>query len=243
MQITRRRGAGAAALVALLTVLAVASAGTQAASPAGGRFTCTGSAKYGAWSPVSAGPNTYIIGNCAPGTIIRPTYYSNDQNGPFYGGLISGSFAGCGAVQARNLRRVSSTERTSICARSGRRPPASFLTKVDCRSGKLPGNRTRKCRKKKGGWDPDLGGDKTTRVVATCRAYANYRPFSSTPQATDPVQVIAPDNRRTGQVRWRYITKDGRYVMVHDRRGKKSGGAIWVFVSRGCVTTPHATTP
>lgn len=193
---------------------------------------------YGAFAPVSAGTNTYIIGNCAPGTELRRTYYSEDQNGPYDVGLISGSFNGCGAVQIRNLSRVNSTESTSVCTDPGKRSPSEFLSQVDCRSDDSV------CR----AWDPDLAGDKDTQVVGTCQAYANYRPFSSVPAPTDPVQVITPANRAPdingAQVRWRYITKDGKFVLVHDRGWRVSAGATpWVFVPAGCVTTPHATTP
>lgn len=218
--------------VALLSTLAVLSPVTGDAGPAIGKFKCKGSDTYGIWSPVSAGANTFIVGNCGLGTELRRTYYSDVQNGPYFHGLIYGTFSGCGAVQGRNLTRVNSSDHISVCTGSAKRPYSEYLSLIDCRTNDS------KCR----AWDPDLAGDKTTSVVATCRAYANYRPFSTKARPTDPVQVIAPENRAQGDVRWRYITRDGKYVMVHDRKGRASGGAIWVFVSRGCVTTPHATT-
>jgi len=237
----RAHGMAAAGLIGV-AVFTVVSPGAETASagPARGKFVCKTTSEYGGFAPISAGPNSYIIGNCAPGTEILRTYYADQQNGPYNGGLIGGSFNGCGAVQIRNLDRVNSSESTSVCTDPGKRPPSEFLSKVDCRSGD-----GEPCRE----WDPDLAGDKTTQVVGTCQAYANYRPFSSTPTPIDPVQVISPANRPPdgngdAQVRWRYITKDGKFVMVHDRGWRQSPGATpWVFVPAGCVTTPHAMTP
>jgi len=44
------------------------------------------------------------LDNCALGTVLRRTYYSDVQNGPYFHGLIYGTFSGCGAVQVATSR-------------------------------------------------------------------------------------------------------------------------------------------
>lgn len=242
MQHTRRRIIAMAAFAGSLAVLALAGGVAQAAiHGASGTFRCKGSAEYGPWSPVSDGPNSYIIGNCAPGTIIGRTYYELQvQNGPYFGGYIGGNFNGCGAVQTQNLefRRVSA-DRTSFC-NDPKRGASKFALVTDCRDD-TP-NKSAPCR----AWDPLLHGDEDTVVVKDCQAYANVRPFGISTTPLDPVQHISPtisaDPSRPGRFKvwWRYVTRDARYVLVHDTNGVRTGNPAWVFVAGGCVRSPHA---
>lgn len=192
--------------------------------PANGTYRCGPG-----WSPISAGANTYIVGNCASGTILHRTWtWDNIQNGPYTGGQIYGSFNGCGAVQTKNLGIRENSLTWTACSSSARRDPSTFLSYVDCRSDQ-PGNCT---------WDTTLSGDTETQVLSNCPSYANVRPFSSTPTPVDQVQSIWPGKR----VYWRYITRDGNWVMAHDF-DHGLGEPSYIFVARGCVTTPHAVTP
>ncbi|HVF78347.1 MAG TPA: hypothetical protein VNA28_08610 [Solirubrobacteraceae bacterium] len=141
-------------------------------------------------------------------------------------------------MQMPNLSARVTAARTSFCTPvgNGKRNPKEFVLVVDCKGDNAP------CRR----WDPFLDGDRDTIVTKACQAYAHVRPFGRRTVGVDPVQIITPANRadpsRPGKFKvwWRVVTRDGRWVMVHDAMGRRSGGAIWVFVAAGCVLSPHA---
>ncbi|MFB7165137.1 hypothetical protein [Streptomyces sp. NPDC056242] len=67
--------------------------------------------------------------------------------------------------------------------------------------------------------------------------YGNVRPWSvpTTPSAPLNTQVAIGQT-----VLWRYVSRDGRYVMVRDPRGGSTDGVglqSWYFVPRGCLPT------
>ncbi|MET7931183.1 hypothetical protein ABZT43_46515 [Streptomyces sp. NPDC005349] len=65
--------------------------------------------------------------------------------------------------------------------------------------------------------------------------YGNVRPWAvpTTPSAPLNTQVAIGQT-----VLWRYVSRDGRYVMVRDPRGGSTDGVglqSWYFVPRGCL--------
>lgn len=65
--------------------------------------------------------------------------------------------------------------------------------------------------------------------------YGNVLPWLVPTQAHNQQQMKAPIG---GTVKWRYVTKDGAYVMIRDSRNGSTDGtglSPWYFVPRGCL--------
>ena len=72
--------------------------------------------------------------------------------------------------------------------------------------------------------------------AAAGQAYANVNPFKVPAEPHDLYGTL-PDN---SYLLWRYVTKDGNWVMVHDpfvthRAGFPATASDWYFVSRQCL--------
>jgi hypothetical protein len=67
-------------------------------------------------------------------------------------------------------------------------------------------------------------------------AYANTRPWVVPAQPRNPLFTM-PNGL---PVRWRYVTKDGQWVLIHDMRYDPAGGypPNWYFVKRQCIDLP-----
>ena len=68
------------------------------------------------------------------------------------------------------------------------------------------------------------------------KAYANVNPFLSASKPRDQYGVL-PDE---AYVLWRYVSKDGQWVMVHDRNvhhraGFPAAASDWFFVNNHCL--------
>jgi hypothetical protein len=65
--------------------------------------------------------------------------------------------------------------------------------------------------------------------------YGNVRPWQATTQATSSVKS---EVALGATVKWRYVSRDGRWVMVHTPgQGKTDGQGVqsWLFLPRSCV--------
>lgn len=189
-----------------------------------GTFTCQ-AANGSGWSEIAGGPNTYIVGNCRDGWQLARTFKSDVIAGRTYeGGYINGDFNACGWLLTTDDVAVNTTDHHTICADSTPRDPATYISLVDCKSGESCSG------------DPDLSGWRGTPVVATCQAWANARPFSANGAThLDAAQWITPQST----VGWRYVTADGRMVLIHDF-SHPANQPPWVFVDRGCLgPLPH----
>ena len=72
-----------------------------------------------------------------------------------------------------------------------------------------------------------------TQAGPTCtdfNMYANVLPWRATTVPYDPVLTFAPGF----VVEWRYISKDGRWIMVKIPN-RADGAGAWLFIQRGCL--------
>jgi hypothetical protein len=73
----------------------------------------------------------------------------------------------------------------------------------------------------------------STTITMTCLEYANTG-------GREPVRTIPAG----AQVLWRYVTSDGKWVLVRDPR-VPDGSGNWIFVARSCLpgTLPYQAPP
>jgi len=67
------------------------------------------------------------------------------------------------------------------------------------------------------------------------RGYGNVRPWQTTAQPSEPIDTLVAVGET---VRWRYVSRDGRWVMVRaPQHGSTDGTGLqaWFFVPRGCL--------
>jgi hypothetical protein len=209
-----RRGLPAIVALPLMSLLATvfpaaaASGGgvTPQSTPATGNFVCANVP----WVFVASAPGGYVIGNCAPGWHLHRTIKSAPvpPEGTFFdGGYVYGDFNGCGWIRADRDSQVGSDSSTA-CASPGR-SPGEFGSAFNC--------------------PPGTCSDGTGVAGTNCQLYANYRPWSDSPAPTNPI-----GGAQSGTFLWRYVTRDGRYVMVRDP-DIVSGSGNWGFVARSCL--------
>lgn len=176
------------------------------ATPATGNFVCANFP----WVFVAASPGGYVIGNCAPGWHLHRTIKSAPvpPAGTYFdGGYIFGDFNGCGWVRADRDTQVGEGSYTACGSPS--RNAGDFGAAFNCRPG-------------------DCADGKAV-TGTNCQLYANYRPWSSSAAPTNPIGSV-----QSGTFLWRYVTKDGQYVMVRDP-DIASGYGNWGFVRRSCL--------
>jgi hypothetical protein len=221
---TRRLAVLCLALAAMVTAIVMTAPNAPAMTRMDGLFQCR-AANGSSWSEIAGGPNTYIVGNCRDGWKLQRTYKSGVINGRTYeGGYINGDYNGCGWLLTTDDFVLNGSAHYAICADPTARNPATYISFVDCKPGESCSG------------DPDLSGWRGTPVTTPCQAWANARPFSANGAThIDPVQVITPQS----SVAWRYLTVDGRMVMIHDY-SHPANQPPWVFVDRGCLgALPH----
>lgn len=207
----------------LVLAVAAAAAGVLAApvagassTPAPDRFVCQyGSATDGlTWSFVANVPSGYVTGNCRDGWHLhRQVKYVNPNTGRAWdGGYFFGNYTGCGWIDAGNDVLVGGTPGTAC--QSPSRNPAEFASLINC----LPGT---------------CGDGAPVAVIGRCDEYANVRPWSATPAPTDFLR-----SRGAGYsgFLWRYVSRNGQWVMGHDIGSDVGAGrGNWVFVRRSCL--------
>lgn len=174
--------------------------------PASGSFVC---ANY-PWVFIANVPGGYVIGNCAPGWHLHRTIKSDPvapDNVYFDGGYLFGDYNGCGWIRADRNSQVGTGSYTACASPS--RNVVEFGSVFNCRPGEC--------------------ADGTAVTGTNCQLYANYRPWSSTPAPTNPIGGL-----QSGTFLWRYVTRDGRFVMVRDP-DIATGSGNWGFVPRSCL--------
>lgn len=188
----------------------------DASTPAPARFAC----RYGSptddrvWSFVANVPSGYVIGNCRDGWHFdRQVKFVNPHtHNAWDGGYFRGHYDGCGWIDASNDKKVDG--RPGAACQSASRNPAEFARLINCKPG-------------------TCGDGAPVTVIKKCREYANVRPWSDKAKPTD---LLRTRDKGYGNLQWRYQSRNGQWVMVHDTGDDVGPGrGNWSFVSRSCL--------
>jgi hypothetical protein len=203
------------------------------------------SVKRSAGTEVRSSPGDWVIGTANNNT---PVWVQGAPKEGYRWAFIGGDFNGCAWISQASL--------TKGGAKSGNKcPAAKELEKKDfiARDGNFIG---------KGG-DTSLpnGNDGRFAVVSAARpgcngeltAYANVHPTAPTPFPTGPIATLKDGTRGEKGLRWRWVTKDLKWVAVRDAGQRESTNPNarrysanlkgpfkrkpnnWYFVKRDCL--------
>lgn len=185
---------------------------TPYAVSAPGGYNCSAA---GGWVTVANYPSGFAIGNCASGWSME-RQICGSSSCDWSGGYVYGNYSGCGWIATTSLISNGGYPGDSACSSSSsvNRDVDTFATYANCQPGTC------------------TDGSATT-LAANCTEYGNYRPWSSSPGFVNPIRTFSA--ART--VLWRYITKSGSAVMVHDAGVGGAGYGNWVFVAKSCINS------
>jgi hypothetical protein len=193
---------------------------------AGDTYTCgnpnTASGNYGA-AYLRNQPWGYVIGNCTPG--VSFDYSRHDTAGDQLDGYTYGNVDGCGWTNG--TMSYLNTGISNTCSTS--KSVTTFMSAWDGAGGQTGG-----------------GYPVGTKSGASCQEFQNAQPWNTTSGAngTDATGRFIGGAGQTTSVNWRYVSKDGNWVMVDDLAANAAGHPDWVFVAKGCLasTLPNSTT-
>jgi hypothetical protein len=185
---------------------------------ADGQFQCRagsviGSADAEVWSVIQARASGYATGNCYDGWHVHRTRKEVNKE-VWDGGYFFGDYESCGWIRSDRDMLLKSQTYTD-CANPNNHE-RTFAYSIDCH--------------------PATAGCAGTavapiQVLADCAEYANVRPWVA--NAT-PTNYVVTRPAGYAQFAWRYVTRDLRFVMVHDF-GHGANEPTWVFVPRSCL--------
>lgn len=166
------------------------------------------------------GPHSYVVGTAYRGwTVdIQQEPLEGYRWGHVYGDLNACLWIYDGAVSG-------STPIADGCRHSGRILSVSEFTNGQIGGGSTDGALVNTVA------GPGCSTWDGTHIVG----YGNVRPWLVPASASSPVATSAPLG---GQVKWRYVSRDGAWVMVRDpNAGPTDGVGIqsWFFLPRGCL--------
>lgn len=202
-------------------LVAVASLVLVPASPASAAQNET--VNPGVVAQISYAPNSYIIGNAYAGWTDRiqgPGQFASgpgNPNGAYYrwGHLFGPNFNSCAWIP--------DGEATATGAAAN-----------DCGDPQQIDTPHFAATYTNGTVSPGAGdGNATTRTgAADCgTGYGNVEPWRVPATPGNPRALAGTDT-----LLWRYVTKDGNWVMVRDTAATNPGDPNWFFVPRDCVS-------
>ena len=174
---------------------------------------------------ISYAPNSYVIGNAYPGWsmfVQGPRQFARGPGNPggayYRWGFLGGQFRRCAWIEDGNT--TGGTPTPNRCGAPRQIDTPYFL------------------RTFTNGTKNDNAGDGSpthmNHGASGCtdhRAYGNVSPWA-TPARPANVVGDVPDGK---SLLWRYVSRDGRWVMVRDPH-PAAGKPNWYFVPRACVS-------
>lgn len=160
----------------------------------------------GTWATARNAISGYVLGELANGWTFDAVDRTTDFS--WYEGYAYGDYQQCAWVLAQNLNSKTGTA-ASLCP-SGvnwSMDPSTFATGFNC-SG--------------------CGTGEAVNLVANATEWAEVRPWNV--PASGPYDALRGANA-TQCVEWRYVSKDGNWVMAKDRSVADTAGS-WVFIPR-----------
>lgn len=179
----------------------------------------------GVVTTISYAPNSYVIGNAYPGwsaVIQGPPQFAHGPGNPdgayYRWGLLGGRFGRCAWIEDGNT-----TGGAPVPGRCG--DPQQIDTPYFLRTF------TDGTKNNRAGDGSETRMEHGAPRCTDTTAYGNVSPWAVPSRPADPVFEV-PDQRR---LLWRYVTRDGRWVMVRDP-ARTEDEPNWYFVPRGCVS-------
>jgi hypothetical protein len=169
----------------------------------------------------------YVVGNAR---VKSKVDILGREKGMVYG-YIWGNFRHCGWVYESNLTKNPLSEPAKGKCSAGAAHHYSFRSFSNGQRNCQPGH----CSNGSSA-HVDYGASGCAATGQAGKAYANVNPFK-VPADPHDLYGTLPDN---SYVLWRYVTKDGNWVMVHDGHVKSRAGfpqtaSDWYFVNRSCL--------
>jgi hypothetical protein len=170
----------------------------------------------------------YVIGNARTTSHVKVDILGR-ENGMVYG-YIWGNFRHCGWVYESNLSDPLAAPAKGTCS-AGANHHYSFRSfsngQRNCQPGHCSTGSTAHV---------DYGASGCAATGQAGKAYANVIPFKAPAQPHDLYGTL----RDKSYLLWRYVTKDGNWVMVRDAHVKSRAGfpdtaSDWYFVNRHCL--------
>lgn len=166
------------------------------------------------------GPSSYVIGTAYRGWTV-------DVHGPASGGYrwgrVFGDLNGCLWIYEGAVAGSGAT--TDSCSNPGTIYPTWLFTNGQISAGVSDGTSVATV----------AGADCWTYDGVHIIGWGNVRPWADQTSVTAGV----PTTLTYGStVRWRYVSRDGAYVMVRDPAGGSTDGTgiqSWFFLPRGCL--------
>jgi hypothetical protein len=151
-------------------------------------------------------PDKYVVGNCLDG---QPFYRSRCDNATcnWSFGYVGAGVNQCLWINTWRADPFSGTH--NHCATSTTIPLNQFAQVVNCA--------------------PTTCADGNNAVMNNCYTHANVQPWTTTGEY-DTIRFLPAGT----PVRWRYLSKDGNEIMIHDYTHDADGGT-WAFVNRICI--------
>jgi hypothetical protein len=168
----------------------------------------------------------YVVGNARVKTSVD---ILGREKGMVYG-YIWGNFRHCGWVYEANLSDPVSDPPKGRCS-AGANHHYSFKSFSNGQRNCQPGH----CSNGSSA-HIDYGASGCAATGQAGKAYANVNPFKVPAEPHDLYGTL----KDTSYVLWRYVSKDGNWVMVHDghvhsRPGFPATASDWYFVNRHCL--------
>ena len=185
-------------------------------------------------STISYAPNSFVIGNAYPGwtdDVQGDPQFSkgpgNTTGASYRWGFIYGEgFDHCAWIENQTLKGQTSPRSSTRCgARQEIDTPHFVATYTNGIRNHLPGDGSLTHMQYNGSGCSDHLG------------YGNVDPWK-VPAVPKNATAVVPNGHA---LRWRYVSKDGDWVMVHDATNNGSATVPnWYFVQRGCVSLANA---
>jgi hypothetical protein len=196
------------------------SGGIQPNLSTGDTYTCANpnnaSGNFGA-AYLRNQPWGYVIGNCIGG--VSFDYSRPDTNGDQLDGYAYGNYRGCGWTNG--TLNYLNTGISNTCTTS--KAVDTFMSAWDGLNGQTGG-----------------GTGVGTKSGSSCQEFQNAQPWNTTSGANgvDPTGRYIGGAGQTTTVYWRYVSKDGNWVMIDDQAAGAAGKPDWVFVAKACLASP-----
>jgi hypothetical protein len=185
-------------------------------------------------STISYAPNSFVIGNAYPGWHDEVQGAAQFSKGPGneggvsyrWGFILGEGFDHCAWLGAGALPGTQANGAGTHCgARQEIDTPHFLATYTNGTHNHLAGDGSLTHMQYNGSGCTDRNG------------YGNVDPWKVPAQPKSSTGAV-PDGRA---LRWRYVSKDGHWVLVHDstNNGSKTK-PNWYFVRRGCVSLANA---
>jgi hypothetical protein len=184
-------------------------------------------------STISYAPNSFVIGNAYPGwhdAVQGNAQFSQgpgNPNGASYrwGFLYGENFDACGWINDDTAKPTGMTSSGSKCGAPQEINTPYFLAHFT------------------NGMHNQLAGDGSITHMhyagsgcSNKNGYGNVEPWRVPATPANPMGAI-PDGT---ELRWRYVSKDGHWVLVRQPGATAPDRPNWFFVHRGCVSLANA---